>query len=469
MILQTSLFKSMLSRSGIKFLSKSAIMSPHKLKLYVSNVCPYCQKAEIVARERKVSYDREIIDIHGTVPDWYKKINPDEAVPSLVVNEKKIILESNLITQYIDHCASSKSDLFGIDPLERQRIELFMSQVGEFVGAARAALQDPLNQEKRDVMEERIKYVESVFASSQLGGPFMMGDRFTYGDICVLPFLHQMKGTLAYYIGYNVFAHAPALKAMYAAAIQRKSVKLTLPKHEDSIAGMSYLIPDSCPMKGAQGGYALLNGKLTPFGDRVKIAANIKGFKYHSVEVSLPVPEHWLTFYNPRGTVPTLISPSGEAIHESMNILQYIDEVQGMNGRTLIPRDSADRQYDVQYFIAQADNLEWAMREMMKPGKSEDKEAGLKWAAGKIEELLTSEGPFHGGKQMDAGDIALLPFFVQMNAMPEGIVPFNYFEAYPKQGALLKAGLEAPECQGVFLTSEEYAAAYQKHMEGAKK
>lgn len=439
-------------------------MSSNSFKMYVANFCPYCQKAELVAREKKVKYDRELIDIHGTVPDWYKKLNPSETVPTLVVGGDKIILESNLVAQYLDTASTpSGAMMAGNNAVERQRIELFMSQVGFFVSAARTLLQDPLNEEKRAKLDDAVRYVESTFSAQQLSGPYLLGEKFSYGDICILPFLHQFKATLSYYTGYDVFGLAPNLKRMYAAALERESVKQTFLPAEENIAHAAYLAPESSLVKAANGAPVIFNNKYTPYGDRVKIAANIKGFKYHHVEVDLAKLPSWLKFYNCRETVPILVTTTGEPVHESMNILQFIDTVQGNVKRTLVPHTNPDEQYAVQYFVTLTDYLIGAFKDYVGSGCSENALVDVKWCGVELEKMLKKktfgDGPFLGGKVMNAGDITLLPCLVRIKAVYPELFKYDFFSEFKLLAALLEAGVAAPETQGVFLDNATYLMA----------
>eukprot|EP00796_Vickermania_ingenoplastis_P012106 gene12106-8330_t len=443
----------------------STIMPANTFKVYLANFCPYCQKAEITAKEKNVKYEREEIDVHGTVPEFYKKLNPSETVPTLVVDGSKIVLESNLVAQYFDSVSSPSGALFGTNATERQRIELFMTQVSQFVGAARAVLQDPLNPEKRTTLEEKIACVDGLFAEHQITGPFFLDETFSFGDICILPFLHQYRHTLGYYAGYDVFARAPHLKRMYGEAIKRESVKSTLLSAAEDIAHSAYLTPDNSPFKNAGGGHVIFTHPLTPFGDRVRLAANIKGFQHTNVEISLPEVPVWFKFYNPRETVPMMMAPNGEAVHESNNIVQYIDQVQGSQGRVLLPRDTAEKQYAVQYFIAMTDHLIYGMGQCAATRESPDALAELKWAGAELEKLLQKkafgDGPFFGGQHMNAGDIALLPMLVRINAMHPEMLKLNFFAEFKLLDALLKAGVAAPESKGVFQDSAVYLKAFK--------
>lgn len=445
-----------------------------KLKLYVWNTCPYCQKVEILAKEKKVPFERVMIDPHGTIPDYYKKLNPNETVPTLVVDNTKVILESNLIAQYIDTLAPPKSSFFrSHDHMQHQKIQLFMSQVGELVQASRTLLQDPLNAQKRKDLDTRAKYIDDLFASSQVGGPFFLGEEFSFGDLCILPFLHQQKASLSYYAGYDIFTHAPHLKMMYAAGMKRESVLTTVQPPLQTVAASSYLMPEGSPLHGANGRHVLFNSIYTPYGDRVRLAANLTGFPFHTVEINLQEIPEWFKYFNPRETVPALLTPCGEQVHESGNIVQYIDNYQRGKGskHVLFPTDNADEQYKVHYFTTLVGYLADGFVQHIFM-KSESGLDDVKWAAKAIEKRLQEKtgknGPFLGGAEMNGGDVCILPVLVRLHACYPELLSFDFFSEFKLIKALYEAGVAAPEAKGIFLPEEQYLAVLKSIVNKSK-
>lgn len=109
-------------------------------------------------------------------------------------------------------------------------------------------------------------------------------------------------------------------------------------------------MPDNVPVKGAQGGYALFGNKLSPYTDAVLITCAAKKIKPFWVDVDLAPPPAWFAHVNPRGTVPVLLTPEGQYIHESRTIAQYVDHV-SHDGRSLTFAHDADKAYAVNYFM----------------------------------------------------------------------------------------------------------------------
>lgn len=438
-----------------------------KLKLFAAETCPFCAKAEIVAKEKKLPYEKEFVDVHGKIPEWYTKLNPNETVPTLLVNDKKVILESDLISQYIDAIAPSSGLMMSADnAIGRQRIEFFMSQAGDLGRAARSLLQDPFNVEKRKNLDDNAKYVDGLFAATQLSGPFLLDDRFSYGDICILPFLHQFKITLAYYAGYDLFSQVPHLKKMYAAAIKRESVASTFRPAEEYVTSAIYLIPEGSPFKEANGRHVLFTSNICPFADRARLAASITGLPYHAVEMHPRSPPVWYKYFNYRETVPALMCPSGEAVHESANIVQYIDAVQrSKNSKCcLFPRDDPEKQYAVQYFSSLIGTLFSGFWQYVFQ-KSESGLADCKWSGAELEKIMKEkhfgDGPFLGGKEMNGGDVLILPVLVRIHSAYPVMFNYDFFGEFKLLNALYKAGIALPAGKEIFLPDEKYLELLQ--------
>ncbi len=72
-----------------------------KLKLISFAICPFVQRSVIVLKQKKVDFEIEYIDLKNK-PDWFLKISPLGRVPVLVVDEKDVIFESAIISEFVD-------------------------------------------------------------------------------------------------------------------------------------------------------------------------------------------------------------------------------------------------------------------------------------------------------------------------------------------------------------------------------
>lgn len=438
-------------------------MAARAMKLYVGATCPFCHRVEIAAHEKKVAYERVVVGLREEMPQWYKEINPRETVPTLEVGEqKRLVFESSLIAQYFDNISTPAGSLMGSSPLQRHRIEFFMSQVGDFIGAAHQLLGDPLSGEKRKAVDENAAYVDELLGANQTTGPFYFDAEFTMADVALVPFLVRLKPALMYYAGYDVFSKAPRMKALWAAAVQRPSVRETTLTPEQCVENYRHLVPESAPMMGAQGGYVLYGNKFCPFVDRARLACALRRFQPHYVEVALHPQPEWYKYINFRETVPALFTPGGEAVHESQLIANYVDSV-ATEGAALLPRGDADAEYEVNFFVDNASNFVNAFFGLVfssEEGRKEAEDEAM-WAAGELEKQLAKhpfgEGPFFGGEKMNLGDVALLPFLVRVKAFTPALTAgYDLFSEFPLLSGLLDAGLASSEGKSVFAPLNVY-------------
>src|SRR5579872_3255808 len=95
-------------------------MTP-KLRLVSHNLCPYVQRAVIVAAEKGVAAERVDIDLSAK-PDWFLALSPTGKVPLLQVTDEDgehVLFESAAICEYLDE--SFGPPLLPAKPLERAR------------------------------------------------------------------------------------------------------------------------------------------------------------------------------------------------------------------------------------------------------------------------------------------------------------------------------------------------------------
>lgn len=136
------------------------------LKLFIYPSCPYCQRVEIVVAEKLIDVERVIVSLKD-MPDWYKQLNPRETVPTLQVDGKRLIFESNLICNYLDELTEDQKTLAAHTPQNRYRVDFFIQQSDLFIRAAREYLFDPLNEEKRCALNEYAVYIDKILCSLQ--------------------------------------------------------------------------------------------------------------------------------------------------------------------------------------------------------------------------------------------------------------------------------------------------------------
>ncbi|RNF24679.1 thiol transferase Tc52 [Trypanosoma conorhini] len=437
----------------------------HTLKLFKSKVCPYCQRVAIAAMEKKVKLEEVEVPHGEDMPQWYKELNPRETVPTLQLDGKRCVFESDLIAQYIDGISSPARSLMGSTTYQRHRVEFFLSQVGDLIRAYFTLLRDPFNAEKRKSVDENTKYIEGIFSENQGKGPYFLDEAISMADIILIPFLVCFKPVLSYFSGYDIFQKAPRIKEMYVAALQRPSVKETSPKPEEIITYFKSKVPKSHVTYELAPGYVLFSNKICPFADRARLACALKNVELPTFEVDLKDMPPWYPWINYRETVPTLLTPQGTYVHESQLVVHYIDEEFAHYEPTLLPKD-AEEAYFVRYVESNVGYFVGAMFSLLRDPKDKEAKEELEWAAGELEKSLAEHrfglGPFFGGATMNAADVSLLPMLVRVKACTPAMTDgYDLFAKFQLLSINLEAGLKTIAGKQVFLPLPEYLKAFQ--------
>ncbi|XP_042479233.1 probable glutathione S-transferase parA [Macadamia integrifolia] len=155
----------------------------------------------------------------------------------------------------------------------------------------------------------------------------------------------------------------------------------------------------------------LMDFRPSPFGMRARIALGEKGIKYVYKEENLADKSNLLLKMNPiHKKVPVLIH-NGRPICESLNIVQYIDEVWN-NRSPLLPSDPYHRA-EARFWGDYIDKKIFDSGRRVWMSKGEEQERAKKQF---IEVLLVLEGElgnkaFFGGDNLGFVDVSLIPFY----------------------------------------------------------
>lgn len=134
------------------------------LELYHADHSVCAQKARLVLAEKQLEWESHLLDLISgdSHTDAYRRINPNEVVPTLV-HDGSIIVESTVINEYLDD-AFPEPPLKPGEPLNRARMRLWTKQLDEGVHFATGVVSNgialqPLRLQKRS-REELLAEIE---------------------------------------------------------------------------------------------------------------------------------------------------------------------------------------------------------------------------------------------------------------------------------------------------------------------
>ncbi|KAH7861916.1 hypothetical protein Vadar_032631 [Vaccinium darrowii] len=155
----------------------------------------------------------------------------------------------------------------------------------------------------------------------------------------------------------------------------------------------------------------LLSTWASVFGMRVKIALAEKGVEYEYKEDSLANKSPLLLMMNPiHKRVPVLIH-KGKPVCESLNIVQYIDEVWKENS-PLFPSDPHDRA-QARFWADYVDQKIYSAGRRVWTTKGKEQEVAKEELIDCLRVLEGALGnrPYFGGEKFGFVDVSLIPFY----------------------------------------------------------
>jgi len=166
---------------------------PPELRLISHRLCPYVQRAVIVATEKNISFERVDIDL-ANKPAWFLAISPTGKTPLLEVTTEphapvQILFESAVIAEYLDEI--SGAPLLPREALERARHRSWvefasttLNSIGKLYGAPdRSSFEQP-----QEELLARLQHVERA-----IKGPWFDGPRFGLVDAAFGPALRYLE------------------------------------------------------------------------------------------------------------------------------------------------------------------------------------------------------------------------------------------------------------------------------------
>lgn len=166
---------------------------PQHLRLISHKLCPYVQRAVVVATEKGIPLERIDIDL-ANKPDWFLALSPTGRVPVLEVTDDQgastILFESAVIAEYLDEISGER--LLPAAPLDRARERAwveFASATLNDIGQLYSAPTAEAFEAARQALDRRLASLEPEIAGPWFGGKVFglvdgaFGPAFRYVDI----------------------------------------------------------------------------------------------------------------------------------------------------------------------------------------------------------------------------------------------------------------------------------------------
>ncbi len=196
---------------------------PKHLRLISHKLCPYVQRAVIVATEKQIPFERVDIDL-ASKPDWFLAISPTGKVPVLEVTEVdgtvRVLFESAVIAEYLDEIG--QGNLLADRPLDRARERSWVEFASQALADIYRIEVTPAEAEFAAVQ----KTIEARFdrLDKEIVGPWFSGEKFGLVDAAFAPAFRYLD-VFDWRLGRPLINRPPKVRAWSEALAKRPSVR----------------------------------------------------------------------------------------------------------------------------------------------------------------------------------------------------------------------------------------------------
>jgi len=142
--------------------------------------------------------------------DYKKNVNASGEVPSLKTVDGSIIVESEIVAEFIDRTSKGKHRLMPPNPVLAAKVRLAMKRFNDVVGPGYGLLMNQdaaADAEKAKTITDKLaKFAEAIDKE----GSFCFGENPTLADVHCGPFLYRFKLLLDHYRGFDIFSNQPS-------------------------------------------------------------------------------------------------------------------------------------------------------------------------------------------------------------------------------------------------------------------
>jgi len=161
-----------------------------KYMLVSFKTCPWVQRSAIILREKNTPFEFRHIEPDNR-PDWFLAISPHKKVPTLTIDDKVTLFESNAINEYLDETVAPR--LHPEDPIQRAINRAWTDYVPTFAssvtGCAYAGTEAEYQKAVAKIPEAFGRLEKAL--EKQGSGPFFNGARYSLVDAAYAPFLQR--------------------------------------------------------------------------------------------------------------------------------------------------------------------------------------------------------------------------------------------------------------------------------------
>ena len=121
--------------------STNPIKSSDKITFINMRFCPYAQRSALVLYSKNIPFETVNVNLKSK-PKWFLELNPLGKVPVIILPNKEILFESEIVSDYLDETFNVENKLSADDTLQRAKdkrdVALFSKAIMSYYALGRA-------------------------------------------------------------------------------------------------------------------------------------------------------------------------------------------------------------------------------------------------------------------------------------------------------------------------------------------
>lgn len=204
--------------------------------------------------------------------------------------------------------------------------------------------------------------------------------------------------------------------------------------------------------------------RFCPYAQRTRLVLHAKGLENEIININLKAKPDWYFEKNPNGTVPTLETPCGQVVHESLITCEYLDEVYPK--KKLFPSDPFAKAQQKMLLEEYSKVVPLFYSIFLTKAKGEDVSALVTEFKEKLTKLnkvfVNKKTRFFGGDSVTMIDYLIWPWFERVEAWELK----HCLDATPELNNWILQMKEDPSVKALMFSTDTYKAFFTSYING---
>lgn len=159
------------------------------MKVVSFKICPFVQRVMALLEAKSAKYEVEYIDLSDK-PDWFLEVSPNAQVPILILDDGRVLFESDAIVEYLDETIGEP--ISSIDPVVKAQDRAW-AYLGTKHYLVQCSAQRSADEATLIERQTRLSKAFQKIEKQLVNGPFFRGATLGMVDLGWIVLLHRAR------------------------------------------------------------------------------------------------------------------------------------------------------------------------------------------------------------------------------------------------------------------------------------